>query len=107
MLALAERQGYRYIASLDDDIMMPASSLASFLRVGPDADNAGCGVVGPLLQNGFPTTELFAETFLPHRQLNALYDCFAGSSARWATHLYKDLEPLPNPWDSRAWYSLL
>merc|ERR1712050_568883 len=59
MLTIAVRNGYEYVVSLDDDVMLPPSTLAALLGSGPWADDAGCGAVLPLTQNGIPSVEMF------------------------------------------------
>eukprot|EP00929_Paragymnodinium_shiwhaense_P092387 TRINITY_DN52269_c0_g2_i1.p1 TRINITY_DN52269_c0_g2~~TRINITY_DN52269_c0_g2_i1.p1 ORF type:complete len:557 (-),score=58.36 TRINITY_DN52269_c0_g2_i1:9-1478(-) len=107
MIALSEKMNYKYITCLDDDVLLPASALAFLVASGPDADAYGCGVVLPLFQNGIPSTELWAETFLDGYSAYKLYECFEGSSARWLSSPYKELEPLPKPWHGADWYKRL
>ena len=48
---IARKNGYSYILSLDDDVLMPASAMAFLAKVGDESRARGCGVVAPLLQN--------------------------------------------------------
>ena len=83
MLGLAERHRYTYLLSIDDDVWLPPWVLADLLKVGPEADAEGCGVTAPLLNNGVPGTELFADTWLEPQQRAGLYDCFSNSSVEF------------------------
>merc|ERR1719265_1394984 len=83
MAYIAQRLQQKYIVSLDDDIFIAPSSLAFLVESGPKADEEGCGVVAPLLQNGVPTAELFAETFLTDFDKALLYECFETSGVHW------------------------
>eukprot|EP00927_Polykrikos_kofoidii_P043504 TRINITY_DN37570_c0_g1_i1.p1 TRINITY_DN37570_c0_g1~~TRINITY_DN37570_c0_g1_i1.p1 ORF type:complete len:497 (+),score=56.93 TRINITY_DN37570_c0_g1_i1:54-1544(+) len=107
MLTLAVHLNYTYLTSLDDDVLLPASALAYLVNSGPEADSRGCGLVVPLLQNGVPSAETWAETFLDVESRETLYRCFSGSSARWVTDSYSVLEPLPTPWNGFEWYNRL
>lgn len=105
IISLLYRFGYSYLVSLDDDVMLPPASLGALLTVGPKADAMGCGVVVPLLQNGVPTVELWAETFLTLPEQNFLYQCFEDSTAVYYGKRFTELEPMPRPWDGFTWYS--
>eukprot|EP00445_Apocalathium_hangoei_P031555 CAMPEP_0203920040 /NCGR_PEP_ID=MMETSP0359-20131031/60378_1 /ASSEMBLY_ACC=CAM_ASM_000338 /TAXON_ID=268821 /ORGANISM="Scrippsiella Hangoei, Strain SHTV-5" /LENGTH=492 /DNA_ID=CAMNT_0050847447 /DNA_START=1 /DNA_END=1476 /DNA_ORIENTATION=+ len=125
MLGLARRHNYRYIVSIDDDVLMPPWTLARLVASGPEADDVGCGVVSPLLQNGVPSTELWAEAWLEPDEREYLYGCYSGSSKKFCNlflssycdeatvradvevqQLHAQLERLqvPFPWDATAWY---
>lgn len=105
MLHLSRSLGYEHLVSLDDDVFLPASALAFLAGSGPLADGAGCGLVAPLLQNGVPSAELWAETFLGEAERHQLYACFAGSSMQWMHEPWSSpaLAP-PDPWDGPTWY---
>merc|ERR1712107_320062 len=83
--------------------MLPPSTLAFLVGSGALADARGCGIVSPLLQNGVPSVEMFAEEFLDTYARNALYECFADSSAEFMGVNNTELEPLPQPWDPVQW----
>eukprot|EP00927_Polykrikos_kofoidii_P060893 TRINITY_DN55795_c0_g1_i1.p1 TRINITY_DN55795_c0_g1~~TRINITY_DN55795_c0_g1_i1.p1 ORF type:complete len:527 (-),score=52.97 TRINITY_DN55795_c0_g1_i1:52-1443(-) len=107
MTLVARRRKYSHIISLDDDVLLPASVLSYMAGRGrAAAERQGCGVVSPLLQNGVPSVEIWAETFCTANQRERLYQCFEGSSAHWHHDpLYSpELEPLPVPWHGPTWY---
>lgn len=124
MLGLAQRHGYTYLLSVDDDILLPPSTLAHLLAGGPRADEQGCGVLAPLLQNGVPSVEIWADTWLSEGERQRVFECFAGSSTRFcdmflsnfcgpehetdasreAYQLVQNLSA-PVPWNSYEWYS--
>mmetsp|Transcript_166845 Transcript_166845/g.530467 ORF Transcript_166845/g.530467 Transcript_166845/m.530467 type:complete len:385 (+) Transcript_166845:49-1203(+) len=64
MVKLLTVRRYKYVVSLDDDVMLQPSTLAALVSSGPRADSVGCGVVVPLTQNGIPSAELWAEAWL-------------------------------------------
>eukprot|EP00415_Alexandrium_ostenfeldii_P004475 UN4475 len=92
------------MVSLDDDVLLPPSALAFLTRSGPPGDDLNCGVVSPLLQNGVPSVELWAEEFPNPSERLSLYQCFGESSADYIGDHYPELEPLPRPWNGYDWY---
>lgn len=54
MTRIARLRGYRFLVSLDDDVMLAPSTLAALAASGPALERGGCGVVAPLTQNGVP-----------------------------------------------------
>lgn len=121
MIAIAEHQGFRWILSLDDDVILPPFALMSMLRIGREADGANCFTSLPLTQNGIPTTELFAITWLQPEDRTRLFQCFSGCSGHFCNEnrsLMTMCWPsdsdqgklsvgVPDPWNEIAWYSAL
>jgi hypothetical protein len=108
MLNLARRQGYEHLVSFDDDVMLPPSALAFMIDIGPKAYySQGCGVVAPLLQNGVPSVELWAESFLDMETRDLLYACFETAGLQWEHYPFtsEELGPPLVPWDANEWYS--
>eukprot|EP00927_Polykrikos_kofoidii_P083506 TRINITY_DN8564_c0_g1_i2.p1 TRINITY_DN8564_c0_g1~~TRINITY_DN8564_c0_g1_i2.p1 ORF type:complete len:533 (-),score=67.75 TRINITY_DN8564_c0_g1_i2:14-1396(-) len=107
MTLVARRRGYSHILSIDDDVLLPASVLSYMAGRGRGAaERSGCGVVAPLLQNGVPTSEIWAETFSTPKQRDELYKCFEGASTHWFHEPYHspELDPMPVPWHGPTWY---
>mmetsp|Transcript_10109 Transcript_10109/g.22381 ORF Transcript_10109/g.22381 Transcript_10109/m.22381 type:complete len:513 (-) Transcript_10109:5-1543(-) len=125
MMALALRHNYRYIVSVDDDVFLPPNILVRLITSGAQAERENCGVVSPLLQNGVPSVELWAQKFLPEHDRKRLFQCFSESSVQYcdtfqsayctsttdpalrrkAKEEIVGLEEVPNPWSAEAWYS--
>ena len=47
---IAREKGYSYILSMDDDVLLPASTMAFLANVGTSSRKQGCGAVAPLFQ---------------------------------------------------------
>lgn len=108
MLNLAKRQGYEHIISFDDDVMLPPSSMAYLVDAGPLAYySQGCGVVAPLLQNGVPSVELWAEAFLSAEERSILFQCFETAGLEWEHQPFysPELGPELVPWNANIWYN--
>lgn len=111
MLAIAEHQHFQWILSVDDDVFLPPASLMSLLRSGPMADERGCGLLLPLTQNGIPSTETFARSWLSEMDRAELFRCFSQSSGQFCTdgslmqNCWNATDdsipavPVPDPWD--------
>lgn len=118
MTRIARLRGYRFLVSLDDDVMLAPSTLAALAASGPALERGGCGVVAPLTQNGIPSVELWADAWLGPEAKRRLFSCFSGSSGRFCgQHCCREsdsAEPgrrqaagpfqVPSPWDVAVWY---
>lgn len=136
MLGLARRHGYSWLASFDDDIYLPPTTLSNFLQGTLKAEEFGCGVLSPLLQNGVPSVEIWADTWLDRTDRDKLFRCFSQSSPlfcdlfqsaycgglvdedpglgapevnesqRKVQDMFRGMK-MPTPWNSFEWYSQL
>eukprot|EP00440_Ansanella_granifera_P056836 gb/GFBE01061606.1/.p1 GENE.gb/GFBE01061606.1/~~gb/GFBE01061606.1/.p1 ORF type:complete len:490 (+),score=76.60 gb/GFBE01061606.1/:1-1470(+) len=113
MVSLATGR-YKYIVSIDDDVYLNPSTWAGLLTSAPVADQKGCAVLAPMVQNNIPGVELWAESWLDEDERAELYSCFAGSSGHFCRPQYRSCGPtddgafavpLPSPWNATAFYS--
>merc|ERR1712113_315837 len=87
MIAVAQQLGYGHVLSIDDDVMLSPATLFAMLDSPAKTDEKGCGAVVPLTQNGIPTTELWAQTWLDEYNRRRLFDCFSGTSGQFCSYL--------------------
>ncbi|CAE7395112.1 unnamed protein product [Symbiodinium natans] len=106
---IAREHAYSYILSFDDDVLLPASTIAYLANAGESSRAQGCGVVSPLLQNGVPMTELWAEEFLTPHERRRLFECFEGSQIRGPCDARHEVVEalLPKGWDGPTYYRTL
>jgi hypothetical protein len=101
-IVLARRRGYAHVMSLDDDVLLPPSTLSLLLsrsvlaralsedeNGGSEQKNGGpvdggkglgCAWLTPSLNNGIPTVELFGEDALPRGAREELQRCFEATT---------------------------
>ncbi|CAE7637703.1 unnamed protein product [Symbiodinium pilosum] len=84
---IAREKGYSYILSMDDDVLLPASTMA----------------------NGVPSVELWADEFLTSSEKHRLFECFRGSQVRSPCNRRNEAVEaiLPKVWDGPAYYRLM
>ncbi|CAE7462805.1 unnamed protein product [Symbiodinium natans] len=121
MIAIAEHQRYRWILSVDDDVILPPFALMSMLSIGQRADEANCFAALPLTQNGIPATELFATMWMQLEDRMRLFRCFSDCSGHFCNEngsLMTLCRPngsrqstsfveVPDPWNEMEWYRTL
>lgn len=113
-LAIARRNGYDVLISLDDDVLLAPAAILAFLRDGAYAvretrdREAPCAMVTPTVSTGIPTVHRFADDFFPEDVRRRLEDCY-GAALAGAAPL---VEKLGGPWrnaafDEEGWWALL
>ena len=128
MIRVAEMQGYDYILSTDDDVLLPARTIQAFVAAvtGTVAEGGavpkpaasiyeanGCGVLLATTNSAVPTADLFAETYLPPAAQSRLSKCYSNSQLtklRKRNFIVMDTKRLGaavSPWNATEWYAAI
>lgn len=115
MVAVARMEGYAYVLSTDDDVILPPHTIRGFISAtlspSPHVPSPyvakRCGTLLPALSNGIPVAEHFASVALPTRSRRQLESCYAGTDLAAMRHFGPidtlQLHPI-EPWDGGRFY---